>query len=282
MTNDNQIDSREPNPSVDDCIEIVESYGPYGFDVNEDFRIKIALKDEVLRLRAAIDGAVSRFLMWKLPKDFHPDCGITFKREGDYEHPEYGRHIYEPVGTNLLSAEQAKAMFEYCLQAPVSGAALAHAAKAEPVRLMAIAPEGFDAGDDIYIMPDDVAKKSEYEKRGFVFKPLFTTPQPQACSVPDGIADIAAERKRQQEKEGWTIAHDDEHIEGHLALAGACYALPPGEIGYIESVWPWDFSWFKPKSRRQDLVRAAALIVAEIERIDRAASPTQTDSGDKV
>ena len=35
--------------------------------------------------------------------------------------------------------------------------------------------------------------------------------------------------------------------------------------------WPhtWDASWWKPKDRRRDLVRAGALIIAEIERLDR-------------
>lgn len=62
-----------------------------------------------------IKKAVDRFLGWRLPKDFSPDCGISFKRESDYEHPTYGRSKYEPTGTNLLTAEQAKAMFEYVL-----------------------------------------------------------------------------------------------------------------------------------------------------------------------
>ena len=64
----------------------------------------------------AIDEVVNRFLCWKLPQDFYPDCGITFQREGPYEHPVYGRIKYEPTGTNLLHAGQAKAMFEHCLQ----------------------------------------------------------------------------------------------------------------------------------------------------------------------
>ena len=34
--------------------------------------------------------------------------------------------------------------------------------------------------------------------------------------------------------------------------------------------WPWHRQWWKPKNARRDLVRAAALIVAEIERLDRA------------
>lgn len=58
---------------------------------------------------------VNRFLCYKLPKDFQPDGGISFKRESDYEHPEHGRHRFEPTGTNLLTAEQAKAMFEHVL-----------------------------------------------------------------------------------------------------------------------------------------------------------------------
>jgi hypothetical protein len=40
----------------------------------------------------------------------------------------------------------------------------------------------------------------------------------------------------------------------------------------IDHVWPWSREWWQPKDRRRDLVRAGALIVAEIERLDRAAS----------
>ena len=56
-----------------------------------------------------IDKMVSRFLCWKLPKDFHPDGGIVFI-------PTKGRghdSPYWPVGTNLLTAEQARKMFEH-------------------------------------------------------------------------------------------------------------------------------------------------------------------------
>jgi hypothetical protein len=40
----------------------------------------------------------------------------------------------------------------------------------------------------------------------------------------------------------------------------------------LEWLWPWSVQWWKPKDRRRDLVRAGALIVAEIERLDRAAA----------
>lgn len=86
------------------------------------------------------------------------------------------------------------------------------------------------------------------------------------------IEAIAAERQRQIEAEGWTPEHDDEHDEGDLAKAAACYAA--GEevrstaTGY--ALWPWDSDWWKSSDRRRDLVKAGALIVAEIERLDRA------------
>lgn len=93
------------------------------------------------------------------------------------------------------------------------------------------------------------------------------------------VLDVAAERRRQIEAEGWTPEHDDKHAEG-LACAAACYAVGDrrlmiaGDMADIE-VWPWDESWWKPTNRRRDLVKAAALILAEIERLDRvvAAKP---------
>lgn len=73
----------------------------------------IAKSFEKMSREQFIQEAVNRFLGWKLPKDFHPDCGITFKA------PEkHHDSLYEdwPVGTNLLTAEQAKIMFEHCIQ----------------------------------------------------------------------------------------------------------------------------------------------------------------------
>jgi hypothetical protein len=34
--------------------------------------------------------------------------------------------------------------------------------------------------------------------------------------------------------------------------------------------WPWSQDWWKPTNPRRDLVKAGALIAAEIERLDRA------------
>jgi len=96
------------------------------------------------------------------------------------------------------------------------------------------------------------------------------------------IDEIAAERKRQISQEGWSFEHDDEHQRGELANAAACYAMTPDRRSKVvrlnsalermlfNHVWPWSGEWWRPKTRRHDLVRAGALIVAEIERLDRA------------
>jgi hypothetical protein len=96
----------------------------------------------------------------------------------------------------------------------------------------------------------------------------------------DAIRDVLAERRRQVEQEGWTAEHDDGHRLGEMALAGAAYAgyaaakidgdLTLGTKAF--EFWPWRSGWWKPKDSRRDLVRAAALIIAEIERLDRMAA----------
>jgi len=45
--------------------------------------------------------------------------------------------------------------------------------------------------------------------------------------------------------------------------------IGPGPFGIWRMMWPWDSRGGSPKTRRHDLIRAGALIVAEIERIDR-------------
>lgn len=86
------------------------------------------------------------------------------------------------------------------------------------------------------------------------------------------LIDVMMERTRQIDEKGWTAEHDDEHTSGELAKAGACYALSAcGLDETAERHWPWLDDRFKSKGARRDLVRAAAVIIAEIERLDRAA-----------
>ncbi|WBV42759.1 hypothetical protein [Pseudoroseomonas cervicalis] len=88
--------------------------------------------------------------------------------------------------------------------------------------------------------------------------------------------------------EGWTLEHDDQHTSGELAKAAACYAatgavpegnLPPAAQDMMTRTWPWAREWWKPRGGRADLVRAAALLVAEIERLDRKPAREATDAG---
>lgn len=91
----------------------------------------------------------------------------------------------------------------------------------------------------------------------------------------DGVSLIAQERQRQIEVENWTPEHDDEHQYGELSKAAAVYTLLGTDAhtaidGEPErSAWPWAGSWFKPTTRLRDLVKAGALIAAEIDRIQR-------------
>lgn len=91
--------------------------------------------------------------------------------------------------------------------------------------------------------------------------------------------DVLAERERQKTVEGWTAEHDDAHNLGEMADAAACYAIRSSRTtddqaacagrSIINRLWPWEMTWWKPTIRRSDLVKAGALILAEIERLDR-------------
>lgn len=98
----------------------------------------------------------------------------------------------------------------------------------------------------------------------------------------DLIKEIITERNRQCGifVEGFSPERDiREYPRGQLALAAACYAAGPPELFRLGPVlennmrlpipiWPWSQRCWKPTTRRRDLIKAAALILAELERID--------------
>ncbi len=93
--------------------------------------------------------------------------------------------------------------------------------------------------------------------------------------------------------EGFSNERDD-HYAGDLALAASAFAFAAGQpedyraflemngkpvrtaqfgwhvLEIVRRLWPWDVTWWKPKSPRADLERAGALVIAGIEKIDRA------------
>jgi hypothetical protein len=95
--------------------------------------------------------------------------------------------------------------------------------------------------------------------------------------ISQAATDVLAERGRQIAEEGWTADHDDEHSNGSIAVAAACYATAEhmreiyGSDIDIHGWWPWAAQWWKPSpaNPRRELVKAGALILAEIERLDR-------------
>ncbi len=95
-------------------------------------------------------------------------------------------------------------------------------------------------------------------------------------------ADVMAERWRQILAEGWTQEHDDAHAHGEMADAAAAYAhaaalrMDEHNSGAFSlkppKPWPFGLMDWKPGEPRRMLVKAAALLIAEIERIDRMAA----------
>lgn len=117
----------------------------------------------------------------------------------------------------------------------------------------------------------------------------------------EGTELIRRERARQVQKEGWTPEHDDEHDDDSLVLAAICYAAPRRLYTRSEFATgmefddPWPVSWAERWDRRAKygdgpecgngiadpstytheeridlLVKAGALIAAEIDRLRRA------------
>lgn len=91
----------------------------------------------------------------------------------------------------------------------------------------------------------------------------------------DGVRLIALERARQRGVEGHTDEGDDGYLHGELALAAVGYATNPKAFsrrGRKPLAWPWDAKHWKPTpdDRTRELVKAGALIAAEIDRLIRA------------
>jgi hypothetical protein len=100
-----------------------------------------------------------------------------------------------------------------------------------------------------------------------------------------GAELISEERQRQINEEGWTAAHDDEHVGFELSQAAQYYAECAHDAFYRvsevhihrrnDTYWPagWDECYAKPSTDPiRNLVKAGALIAAEIDRLQRSES----------
>lgn len=105
--------------------------------------------------------------------------------------------------------------------------------------------------------------------------------------IPTGIQLIAIERDRQIHDLGINHEHDDQHIEGELSAAAATYALHAAGFADANSIqgdntvfhnvveiWPFDESeWSGRTEKIPALIKAGALIAAEIDRLQRLNPP---------
>lgn len=87
-----------------------------------------------------------------------------------------------------------------------------------------------------------------------------------------GLSLIYQERTRQVDELGWTATHDDLHDTYQLLDAAETY-IDAAELGGESALrigsWPWPEHTFRPESKIRNLVKAGALIAAEIDRLLR-------------
>lgn len=158
-----------------------------------------------------------------------------------------------------------------CLQAIERRVEAAERRRAEEkARRREIADWNVDAAEEIETLSGQLAEAREQLK-----------------SSSRGVLAIAAERRRQIKVEGWTLEHDDEWTAGCLTRAAICYSQraawqlrmeelsgkpEPAGTDLPPTNWPWDREWWKPKDATRNLVRAGALIAAELDKIARLPS----------
>jgi hypothetical protein len=86
-----------------------------------------------------------------------------------------------------------------------------------------------------------------------------------------GVEMIQAERIRQMDEEGWSMEHDDEHVNAELVEAAVGYADTAamqvrGNCAWMAEPknWPWEIKWWKPSEHPMvNLKKAGALIAGE-------------------
>lgn len=105
-----------------------------------------------------------------------------------------------------------------------------------------------------------------------VWNPDERTPMATSLKIVNEVLD---ERVKQSIK--YSAEHDDLHDEDSIALAAAMIADPSGALKDTKEPMLFWEGWERPlaihvrgtKTRRRQLVIAAAMLIAEIERLDR-------------
>lgn len=86
-----------------------------------------------------------------------------------------------------------------------------------------------------------------------------------------GTLDVAAERMRQIDEHAYTATWDSGYLNFQLLYAADAYmrsACTDSVLNQAPPTFPWSEASWRPTTPRRDLVKAAALIIAEIDRMD--------------
>ncbi|MDH1900868.1 hypothetical protein N5D67_00900 [Comamonas aquatica] len=243
---------------------------------------------EPLRKQAAAPQAVQDAVPdgWKrVPLKPTPEMCHVGRYGGDKDAPAYGEKPVEGVTAWPFVADHtAEQIYQSML-----AAAPAHPAEGVPAQCPNInEPRG------CWRVACQLGGKCREPERS------ATQPAAQGMdALTPAARDVLAERKRQIETEGWKPERDDVYDTGEMALAAACYAAHSASCAAIKAphtargvfvrtrsaqdfvgeMWPWSADWWKPSGHRRNLEKAAALILAEIERIDRAALASKAKQG---
>ena len=212
-----------------------------------------------------------KFEAWFVNDVVGADVNFPAFKDGEYAEGEiYDEQLYFMLQAMWMAWKAANAEL-------VEALGKAHQVDEELCKLLPPGAEYMDPPDGGDVTPLEGVRRmvADYRQR---------IAELESRTVTAAAADVLAERQRQVTAELWSFKHDDQYKNTELAFAASCYAfhaaaaswdLEDDGIPYdshpVPKQWPWDPSWWKPTDARRDLVKAGALILAEIERIDRAA-----------
>lgn len=89
-----------------------------------------------------------------------------------------------------------------------------------------------------------------------------------------GTCDVLVERMRRKKELDWSEEHDLDCENNELVKAAMSYADPLAatpehkETPPKANLWPWELKWWRPSSYRRNLIKAIALLLAELDRYD--------------
>lgn len=203
----------------------------------------------------------------------------------------------DQVWVSMAEAEFALVPWEMPLAGPTTPEVLTQALT-EAQRIARMYGEALDKAG-VRVAADGSATGRSRSAPAILAQLLREAPTADDAHRMRALIDIITERQRQVEEKGFSPEHDDRHDRSELALAAAAFCLAKindlrktfstemgdGQVAVTlqdaaEALWPWNTDEWEPESwsvftassiaaRIRNLVKAAAMIIAEIERLDR-------------